>query len=35
MRIYAEAATQAEADKLALEVSRLVYDLAGGVGDRP
>ncbi|KAF2357981.1 Alpha-D-phosphohexomutase C-terminal [Trinorchestia longiramus] len=35
MRVYAEAVTRAAADHLALEVSRLVYDLAGGVGDRP
>ncbi|XP_065202453.1 phosphoacetylglucosamine mutase [Planococcus citri] len=35
VRVYSEAATQKEADELAMEVMRLVYDLAGGVGDRP
>ena len=35
VRVYAEADTQANADELAIRVSRLVYDLAGGVGDRP
>ncbi len=35
VRVYAEADTQANADELALCVSRLVYDLVGGVGDRP
>ncbi|CAF4810244.1 unnamed protein product [Pieris macdunnoughi] len=35
VRVYAEADTQESADKLAAEVSQAVYDLAGGVGDRP
>ena len=35
VRVYSEAATQEEADELALKVMRLVYDLAGGVGNRP
>lgn len=35
VRVYAEAATKAEADELALKVSRLVYDMAKGVGKRP
>jgi phosphoacetylglucosamine mutase len=35
VRVYSEAASQAEADALAAEVGRLVYDLAGGVGARP
>lgn len=35
VRVYAEAATREQADALALEVSRAVYDLAGGVGPRP
>ncbi|XP_047525756.1 phosphoacetylglucosamine mutase [Pieris napi] len=35
IRVYAEADTQESADKLAAEVSQAVYDLAGGVGDRP
>ncbi|XKL68239.1 hypothetical protein PGB90_003730 [Kerria lacca] len=35
IRVYAEAATQTEADELALKVSQLVYDTAGGVNDRP
>lgn len=32
VRVYAEAATQADADCLAYEVSQGVYRLAGGVG---
>ncbi|KAJ8299304.1 hypothetical protein KUTeg_023364 [Tegillarca granosa] len=35
VRIYAEADTQQNADKLAVEVALKVYDLAGGVGDKP
>ncbi|XP_039760781.1 phosphoacetylglucosamine mutase [Pararge aegeria] len=35
VRVYAEADTQESADKLAAEVSQAVYDLAGGVGERP
>lgn len=35
VRVYAEAQTQKGADKLAAEVSQKVYDLAGGVGERP
>lgn len=35
VRVYAEAATQREADDLAQQVARLVYQHAGGVGDMP
>ena len=35
VRVYAEAETQLEADKLANDVAKLVYDLAGGIGNRP
>ena len=35
VRVYAEADTRDAADALALEVSQLVYDFAGGIGDRP
>ncbi|XP_061723518.1 phosphoacetylglucosamine mutase isoform X2 [Cydia pomonella] len=35
VRVYAEADTQENADKLAAQVSQAVFDLAGGVGDRP
>ncbi|ELU04395.1 hypothetical protein CAPTEDRAFT_114915 [Capitella teleta] len=35
VRVYAEADTQTHADQLAHEVSLLVFDLAGGVGERP
>lgn len=35
VRVYAEAETQAAADSLAREVAHLVYDKAGGVGNRP
>ena len=35
VRVYAEADTQEAADSLALDISQKVYDLAGGVGDRP
>lgn len=35
VRVYAEADTREAADSLALVVSQKVYDLAGGIGDRP
>ena len=35
VRVYAEAATQKDADALALEASLLIYSLCGGVGDEP
>lgn len=35
VRVYAEADTQAAADSLAREVAQLVFDRAGGVGNRP
>lgn len=35
VRVYAEADTQELTDKLANQVCQLVYDLAGGVGQRP
>lgn len=35
VRVYAEADTREAADSLALAVSQKVYDLAGGIGDRP
>ncbi|RNA33867.1 phosphoacetylglucosamine mutase [Brachionus plicatilis] len=35
VRVYAEADTQELTDKLAKQVCQLVYDLAGGVGQRP
>jgi phosphoacetylglucosamine mutase len=35
VRVYAEADTQENTDKLAKQVAQLVYDLAGGVGNRP
>ena len=35
VRVYAEADTQENCDKLAKQVSQLVFDLAGGVGNRP
>lgn len=35
VRVYAEAATQEETNKLAAEVSRKVFELAGGVGTIP
>lgn len=35
VRVYAEAATEAGAAELAREVCGIVYDFAGGVGDRP
>ncbi|KAH9499209.1 Phosphoglucomutase-3 [Bulinus truncatus] len=35
VRVYAEADTQANADKLACEVGLLVYNLARGIGEKP
>ncbi|KAG9292119.1 hypothetical protein G9A89_005263 [Geosiphon pyriformis] len=35
VRVYAEAATRQECDKLAFKVGGLVYDEAGGTGGRP
>ena len=35
MRVYAEAETMEQAAELALTVERIVYDYAGGVGERP
>lgn len=35
VRVYAEANSRDAADSLALAVSQVVYDLAGGVGQRP
>lgn len=35
VRVYAEADTREAVDALALEVSQKVYDLAGGIGERP
>ncbi|XP_052098534.1 phosphoacetylglucosamine mutase-like [Mytilus californianus] len=35
VRVYAEADTRVNADKLAAEVGAVVYDLAGGQGERP
>ena len=35
VRVYAEAATQAEADELALLTAQATHELAGGVGDVP
>lgn len=35
VRIYAEAATKEEVDKLAAEVAQKVYEVAGGVGPAP
>lgn len=35
VRVYAEAATRKDADKLAAEVARKVYELAGGTGTPP
>ena len=35
VRVYAESDTQANADRLALEVANAVYEMAGGVGDKP
>lgn len=35
VRVYAEAATREETDKLAAEVASKVYEMAGGVGEKP
>ncbi len=35
VRVYAEAVTQEQADALAYQVAGVVFDLAGGVGERP
>lgn len=35
VRVYAEAATQEETNKLAAEVATKVYELAGGIGTMP
>ena len=35
VRVYAEADTRERADQLALDVCRVVFDMAGGVGNRP
>lgn len=35
VRVYAEAVTQQDADKLAIEVARLVHNMADGVGPIP
>lgn len=35
VRVYAEASTRKEADKLAVEVARKVHELAGGTGNAP
>lgn len=35
VRVYAEANSQESADRLAYEVSLLVFQLAGGIGERP
>ena len=35
VRVYAEAATQEAADKLALDVARCVHQVAGGTGQPP
>ncbi|EEB19074.1 Phosphoacetylglucosamine mutase, putative [Pediculus humanus corporis] len=35
VRIYSEASTQLEADKLAMDVAKAVYELADGVGNLP
>ena len=35
VRVYAEAETREAADSLAMAVCQKVYDLAGGIGDRP
>lgn len=35
VRVYAEADTREAVDSLAREVSQIVYDLAGGIGERP
>ena len=35
VRVYAEAATRQECDELAFKIAGLVFDEAGGVGERP
>eukprot|EP00310_Coccolithus_braarudii_P001141 CAMPEP_0183379038 /NCGR_PEP_ID=MMETSP0164_2-20130417/125223_1 /TAXON_ID=221442 /ORGANISM="Coccolithus pelagicus ssp braarudi, Strain PLY182g" /LENGTH=553 /DNA_ID=CAMNT_0025556615 /DNA_START=33 /DNA_END=1694 /DNA_ORIENTATION=- len=35
VRVYAEAATQADADALALRTAQATWELAGGVGEKP
>ena len=35
VRVYAEAATQVDADQLALLTAQTAWELAGGVGDKP
>lgn len=35
VRVYAEAETREDADALAIEVAQIVYELAGGIGDKP
>ena len=35
VRVYAEANTQNDANQINLLVRRAVYDIAGGVGDKP
>ena len=35
VRVYAEAATQGEADELAVKVGNAVYEKAGGIGEKP
>ena len=35
VRVYAEASTQTEAEKLANEVAALVHRMAGGIGNPP
>ena len=35
VRVYAEADTREQADQLALDVCKVVFDMAGGVGHRP
>jgi len=35
VRVYAEAATEAEADQLAQDVAMAIYDTVDGVGDKP
>ena len=35
VRVYAEAATQAGADALALKTAQAVHELAGGEGEKP
>ena len=34
VRVYAEASTRSEADELANEAARIVYDMCQGVGER-